>query len=154
VAPRDVDRLHDEIEELFSELWRVPRFVGQRRGFRPAVDSYHTDDPHVLTILVELAGVEPGSVAVVVADRLLVVSGDRTRPHVEGRVFQQMEIEYGPFQRQVRLPEDVDPARADAEYDRGLLRITLPVAEAPPLRGRVSIPVGRSSRRSEEEPPK
>jgi HSP20 family protein len=50
---------------------------------------------------------------------------------VNGSVYQQMEIEYGPFQRQVRLPEDVDPAQARAEYERGILRISLPVAEKP-----------------------
>jgi HSP20 family protein len=152
LAPRDLDRLHDEIEELFAELWRVPRFVGQRRGFRPSVDSFHTDDPHELTVVVELAGVDPASLAVVVGERLLVVSGERTRPHVDGRVFQQMEIEYGQFQRQVRLPEDVDPAGAHAEFERGLLRITLPIAETPPPGGRVSIAVGRSARNAEEEP--
>ena len=33
-----MDRLRGEIEELFDELWRVPRFSGLRRGFRPQVD--------------------------------------------------------------------------------------------------------------------
>ena len=48
--------------------------------------------------------------------------GERSRPEAAGRVYQQMEIEYGPFQRQVRLPEDVDPEQAHAEYERGILR--------------------------------
>ena len=42
-----------------------------------------------------------------------------------------MEIEYGPFPRQVRLPEDVDPEGARAEYERGILRISLPVSATP-----------------------
>ena len=55
-----------------------------------------------------------------------------------------MEIEYGPFQRQVRLPEDVDPERAHAEYERGILPISLPVSEqARQARGRVAIDVER-----------
>jgi HSP20 family protein len=137
---RDVDRLQDEIEELFSELWQVPRFLGQRRGFRPNVDSYHTDDPHQLTVLVELAGVEPASVRVVLDDRTLVVSGERVRPKVDGRVYQQMEIEYGQFQRSVRLPEAVDADQATAAYEQGFLRITLPVG-TPKQSGRVSIEV-------------
>ena len=53
--------LHEEIEELFSELWQVPRFAGLRRGFRPNVDSYHTDDPHELTVIVEVPGIDPKS---------------------------------------------------------------------------------------------
>ena len=40
-----------------------------------------------------------------------------------------MEIEYGSFQRRLALPDDVDPTEATADYDRGLLRISMPVVE-------------------------
>ena len=46
VTRRDVDKLQEEIEELFADLWQVPRFSGIRHGFRPNVDCFHTDDPH------------------------------------------------------------------------------------------------------------
>ena len=46
MARRDIDRLQGEIEELFADLWQVPRFTGMRRGFRPAVDCFHTTEPH------------------------------------------------------------------------------------------------------------
>jgi HSP20 family protein len=140
---RDIDKLHEEVEELFADLWQVPRFVGRRGGFRPNVDSYHTDDPHELTVVVELSGVEAASVSVVVGERTLVVSGERTRPKAAGRVYQQIEIEYGPFHRQVRLPEDVDPERARAVYERGILRISLPISEEPAPAGGISITVQR-----------
>ena len=53
-------------------------------------------------------------------------------------------IEYGAFQRQVRLPVDVDPDGAHARYERGMLTITLPVADKPaPKQGRIAIPVER-----------
>ena len=141
---RDVDKLQEEIEELFADLWQVPRFSGIRNGFRPNVDCFHTDEPHALTVVVELPGVDPQSVRVVAGERLLVVAGERNRPRVPGRVYQQMEIEYGPFQRQVRLVEDVDPSGARARFERGVLTITLPVAELPPRRGRVTIAVERA----------
>jgi HSP20 family protein len=140
---RDVDKLQEEIEELFADLWQVPRFAGVRRGFRPNVDCFHTDDPHALTVVVELPGVEPSSVRVVAGERLLVVAGERTRPKVAGRVYQQMEIEYGPFQRQVRLAEDVDPQRAEARFENGVLTIALPVVEQAPAAGRYRITVER-----------
>ena len=141
---RDVDKLHEEIEELFADLWQVPRFAGLRRGFRPNVDCYHTDDPHELTVVVELSGVEPESVNIVVGERALLVRGERLRPKAEGRHYQQVEIEYGPFQRQIRLAENVDPARARAQFERGFLTITLPVAAKPPAPGeRIVIEVRR-----------
>jgi len=135
----------EEIEELFADLWQVPRFAGLRRGFRPNVDCYHTDDPHALTVVVELPGVDPDSVTVVAAERALLVQGERVRPKGDGRVYQQMEIEYGPFQRKVRLAEDVAPERADARHDRGVLTVTLPVADKAPPRGRVAIKVERAT---------
>jgi HSP20 family protein len=139
----DVDKLQDEIEELFADLWQVPRFAGVRRGFRPNVDCFHTDRPHELTVVVELPGVDPRTVQLVAAERTLVVQGERHRPKVDGQVYQQVEIEYGPFQRTVRLAEDVDPERAHARYERGILTITLPIAEKAAPRGRVSIEVER-----------
>jgi HSP20 family protein len=138
-----VDRLQEEIEELFADLWQVPRFSGLRHGFRPNVDCFHTDDPHALTVVVELPGVDPQSVRVVAGERLLVVAGERRRPSVPGRVYQQMEIEYGPFHRQVRLAEDVDPERARARFAQGVLTIELPVVEQAPAAGRYRITVER-----------
>ncbi len=135
------DKLQDEIEELFADLWQVPRFTGLRRGFRPNVDSFHTDDPHELTVIAELPGVDPQSLSIVVGERTLLIAGERIRPKVKGCVYQQLEIEYGPFQRQVRLPEDIDPERARARYEGGIVTISLPVATQPPPGGRHAITV-------------
>lgn len=141
---RDADKLQEEIEELFAELWQVPRFVGSHRGLRPNVDVFHTDEPHELTVVIELPGVDPQSLSLVVGERMLVIAGERNRPpKVEGCVsYQQMEIEYGPFRRQVRLPEHVDPDRSHARYEHGVVTITLPVIERAAPRGRVAIEVG------------
>lgn len=139
------DKLHEEIEELFADLWQVPRFAGTHRGFRPTVDCFHTDDPHELTVVVELPGVDPSTLNVITDERALTIAGERQRPRVAGAVYQQMEIEYGPFQRQVRLSEDVDPQRATAEYDRGVLTVRLPIVEKPKTGpGRFTITVIRS----------
>ncbi len=144
MARRDVDKLQGEIEELFADLWQVPRFAGLRHGFRPNVDCFHTDDPHTLTIVVELPGVDPRSVQIAAGERALLIAGERTRPRVPGRIYQQMEIEYGAFQRQVRLAEDVDPAEASATFENGVLTIVLPVADEAPPAGRVRIEVWRA----------
>ena len=146
MPPRDKPSpgsLSAEIEELFSELWQVPRFAGLRRGFRPNVDSYHTDEPHELTVIVEAPGIDPATLTIVVSERTLVIAGERTRERSGGRVYQQMEIEYGPFARQIRLDEDVDPDRATAKYEQGIVTISLPVAAKPPVVERYTIVVER-----------
>ena len=137
------DKLTDEIEELFAGLWQVPHFTGARRGFRPNVDSFHTDEPHELTVVADLPGVDPQSLAIVVGERTLVIAGERARPRVRGAVYQQMEIEYGPFQRQVLLPEDVDAERATARYEHGVVTVSLPVAAKSPAAGRYTITIVR-----------
>jgi HSP20 family protein len=137
----DIDRLHDEIRELVDDLWNVPRFVVARRGFRPNVDCIRTDDPPELHVVVELPGVDPDAIQVVAGDRVLVVAGERCRPKVSGR-YQQMEIEYGPFQRRISLAEPVDTAAATARYEHGLLTVVLPIAPKPAPRERVTITIG------------
>ena len=99
MARRDIDRLQAEIEELFADLWQVPRFTGLRHGFRPPVDCFSTTEPHELTVLVEPPGVDPDAIEIVVEERALTITGQRRRPRVAGQVYQQMEIEYGPLRR-------------------------------------------------------
>jgi HSP20 family protein len=138
VPRRDADRLQNEFEALFAELWNAPRFVDRRGAFQPSVDTFVSGEPPELTVLVELPGVDPATVSLVVGGRALLVSGERPRPSGQGRLYQQMEIAYGPFARRIRLPADVDPEHARAEYERGVLRVSLPLAEAP-ARGRIAI---------------
>jgi len=137
----DIDRLHEEINQLVDDLWNVPRFVAARRGFRPNVDCIRSDDPPALHVLVELPGVDPDSIKVIAADRVLVVAGQRCRPKLSGR-YEQMELEYGPFQRRISLSEPVDSAAATARYERGLLTVILPIAAKAPKRERVTIVIG------------
>ncbi|MGH2936295.1 MAG: Hsp20/alpha crystallin family protein [Gaiellaceae bacterium] len=129
---RNADDLRAEIQELFDELWQVPRFAGARRAFQPQCDCYRTDDPPQLHVVVELPGVDPASVRLTAAGRALVIAGVRPRPQIPGARYRQMEIAYDAFQRRVELGEPVDPGRAGATYDRGLLRIDLPIVEERP----------------------
>ena len=52
-----------------------------------------------------------------------------------------MEIDYGPFQRQVTWDEEVDAEAASASYERGMLRVTLPIAPKRAPQERVPIAV-------------
>jgi HSP20 family protein len=136
----DIDHLHEEIQELIDDLWHLPRFAGGRHGFRPQVDCIRSEDPPELKVVAELPGVDPASIHVVAADRVLVIAGERSRPAISGR-YQQLEIEYGPFQRRIPLDEPVDTSAASAQYERGLLTVTLPIAARPPTTERVTITI-------------
>jgi HSP20 family protein len=142
VARDDIERLHDELEDVFSALWHGPRFATHRRGFRPRIDVFRTAEPNELRVVVDLAGVDPADVRIAIHELALVIAGHRRRPVTDSRPsYHLMEIEYGPFERRIAMPEPVDPKKASATYERGLLTIVLPVTTAPPRRARISIEV-------------
>ena len=146
IVPRkkdQLDHLQGEIQELIDELWQVPRFSGLRRGFRPQVDVVRTEDPPSFRVVVELAGIDPDHLKVYADAQALVIAGERSRS-LRGRYF-HMEIEHGAFQRKIQFAEEVDPANAEAEYSRGLLTVTLPIAAAAASHEQVAIHVGRSA---------
>jgi HSP20 family protein len=138
---RDVDRLRGEIDELFSELWQLPRFAAHRGVFRPQVDCFRTEEPPELVVVVELPGVEPEELQIIATPTALLVAGERRRPEGEGRLYQQMEIDYGPFRREIALSEEVSADGGQATYERGLLTVVLPLAKRRPVRERVLIEV-------------
>jgi HSP20 family protein len=140
---RDLDHTVEEIEQLFADLWQVfPFSRGLRRGFRPQVDCYRNDEEFV--VIAELPGIDPAEIQLVAGPRTLLIAGERARPKSSGH-FQQMEIDYGPFQRQVLLDEDVDAEAATASYKRGMLRVKLPIApkRAPQERVSIEVKLGR-----------
>ena len=62
----------------------------------------------------------------------------------EGRVYQQVEIPTGPFRYVVELQVDVDPDRAEAAYEDGILSIDLPLRDDAQLTRRVPVDHRRS----------
>ena len=140
----EFERLKSEMEELFADLCQVPRLVGHQHGFRPAVDVYRTGDPPTVTVVLELAGVQPSDLEIAVADGVLAVAGTRRRDGGGERAYEHVEIEYGRFERRVRLPEPVDADAAEATFEQGMLTIVLPLARraAGPVRVTISRGAG------------
>ena len=140
----DIDKL-TELEELFADLWQVPRFAaGLRRAHRPPLDVFRTADPAEFVIVVDVAGADPETIRLTVDGRRLVIAGERPRPRVRAQ-FDRSEIEYGPFEREVVVNADVDAAAAHAEYQRGLLKVVLPISQRAAAAQRVPIDVRRAT---------
>ena len=83
---------------------------------------------------------DPGRARRTPAPALPANGRDPAQPH---QVWYRSEIEYGPFEREVSLAVDVDASRASATYERGLLRVVLPVAERAPSPARLTIAIRR-----------
>ena len=134
-SPREAG---DQFGRLIAELWHG-QFGGRQHGFWPPVDSYSTEDPPQLVVVVELPGIDPEQVQIVLHDRALIIAGERPRPTKCNRHYHQMEVDYGPFQRRIQIHEQVDAEAASATYERGLLQIVLPIAKRPT--GAVRVPI-------------
>jgi HSP20 family protein len=89
----------------------------------PPIDLYETDEAVVLAI--DLPGIDPRRLRVSANDRQVRIEGG-CRPHtIQGR-YLQMERCHDEFARPLMLPVAVDPHRAAARYERGVLIVTLP----------------------------
>jgi HSP20 family protein len=140
------DRMRREMDDLFGAAWQRPLFASRRgRGFSPRVDVYYCGDPPKAIVKADLAGISLSDVSLEVSGRQLVISGERAIQETEGRVYQQLEIDSGPFRRVVELGADVQAEDAAATYQDGVLRVELPLAE-PEERSR-RVPIERSERR-------
>ena len=109
--------------------WARTTYVSRRsRGFTPNVDVYYCGDPQRAVVKVDLAGVKLDEVGIEVSGGQIAIVGERHVQETEGRVYQQVEIEAGPFRRIVELGADVVAERARASYEDGILRVELPLA--------------------------
>src|SRR5918992_5076120 len=132
------ERMRREMDELFGDVFgRTP--LGPRRGFSPRVDVYYTDDPPRAVVKADLAGMEIEEIGLEIRGRQLVIAGERRAQESEGRLYQQIEIEHGPFRRVVELGADVVADSARATYEDGILRVEIPIASPDEERRQVPI---------------
>jgi HSP20 family protein len=145
VAPdRDLfanfERMRREMDELFGDVFDRRLSPGRRGGFSPAVDVYYVGDPPRAIVRADLAGIDPDEIELEIRGRELVLAGRRRPGDDEERLYQQLEIEHGPFRRVVALGAEVDPGAARAVYEDGMLVIELPVVGPG---GSRSVPIER-----------
>ena len=134
------ERMRREMDELFGDVFdRTGLAPAKRGGFSPAVDVFYQGDPPRAVVQAELAGIDPDELTLEIEGRELVIAGHRRPDDAEGRLYQQLEIDFGPFRRVIPLGAEVIPDQARATYTDGILRIELPLAR-PEVRSR-SVPI-------------
>ncbi|HZJ02462.1 MAG TPA: Hsp20/alpha crystallin family protein [Thermoleophilia bacterium] len=125
-----IRHLQSEMDRMLLELTGAHRVYGCATcAFRPNADVYFAKSDNAIVVKLELAGVDPREVQLEAKDRTIRIWGMREERTRSDKVYQQMEIAYGAFQRELRVPVDVNLDQAKAGYEAGFLIITLPVVE-------------------------
>ena len=97
-------------------------------GWTPQADVTATEDAYI--VLLDLPGLDKDDVDITIQDRSLRVEGERKTPQVEDTdTFTRRERASGRFQRPFVLPNSTEADAVKATFDRGVLRIQLPITD-------------------------
>jgi HSP20 family protein len=131
------DRMNRLFRESFNDAGRDESLTTST--FAPAVDVY--EDEHKVTLKIEVPGIEEKDIDVHVENNTLTVHGERKIEKEEKEEnYRRVERQYGSFTRTFTLPTTVETNNVSANYDKGVLKITLPKkAEAKPKQIKVHV---------------
>ena len=124
---REMERMRREMNRLFA---RMPTsFEGTAAPAYPAMNLWSDQDGAIVTA--ELPGVDPDDIDILVVDDILTLKGGRQPDELkEGETYHRRERRHGGFTRALQLPFQVDADKVEAVFEKGVLRISLPRAEA------------------------
>jgi len=142
---RELSALQDRMSRLFQDSAFGPPSVrgGEESlvsgAFVPPVDVY--EDDHNIALKMEVPGIDQKDIDIRVENNVLTVRGERKFEKEEKEEnFQRVERRYGAFARSFTLPNTVDTENVNADYENGVLKITLAKkAEAKPKQIKVNI---------------
>jgi HSP20 family protein len=141
---REFATLQDRMNRLFRESYNDGRDESLTTStFAPSVDVY--EDEHKVTLKIEVPGIDEKDIDVRVENNTLTVQGERKIEKEEKEEnYRRVERHYGVFTRTFSLPQTVETESVSADYDKGVLKISLPKkAEAKPKQIKVNISSGR-----------
>jgi len=126
---RELTSLRQAMDQLFRDAFvQWPGLPYPEIGEGMTLDMYQTEKD--LVVQVPLPGVKPEDVDISVTGDVLTIKAERKEEHkVEEADYFYRESRYGSFSRSVSLPVDVDADKAEANFENGMLTLTLPKAE-------------------------
>ena len=121
---RDIDRFFED-----DDLWNFPKSRMTHQSWDLSVDVY--EDGNSVVAEMNLPGIDPDKLDIGVEDGYLRVAGSREEDkETKKRGYYSKQIMRGSFERTVRLPYEVESHKANAAYDKGVLRISIPKKKA------------------------
>ncbi len=130
---REMMSLRDAMDRLFDDAFTRPLSV--RDGWSvPAIDMYQTDDE--IVVKAALPGFKADEVQINITGEVLTLKGEIKQEEEKElpsngkeKAWHIREQRWGSFERSIALPTEVMADKAKADFDDGILTITLPKAE-------------------------
>jgi HSP20 family protein len=124
---REMMTLREAMDHLFDDAFTRPLTL--RDGWSaPAIDMYQTDDE--IVVKASLPGVKADEVQINITGEVLTLKGETKQvEEKKEKAWHMREQRWGTFERAIALPTEVVADKAKAEFENGILTITLPKAE-------------------------
>src|SRR5205814_935538 len=158
ISPRDfftssplglMRRFADEMDRVFSGFGGISSGTSSNEGltWMPAVEVRENNNN--LVVRAELPGLTEKDVRVEATPEGLVIQGERKQEYTgeEGGI-QRSELTYGQFWRLIPLPEAAQVENAKANFENGILEVTIPIPES--QQRRRQIPISSSQGQSQQ----
>lgn len=121
----EIERRFDEVfgHSLLPSIWR--RLPMERMAWAPAIDVFEKGDK--LVVKAEVPVMKEDDIHVSVEGDMLTIRGEKkTESEVKEEDYYRSERSYGSFFRSVALPSTVDASKIEADFENGVLEVTLP----------------------------
>ena len=123
----ELNTLHREMDRVFGYAQGAVRPAAGEAPWVPATEIATVPDGW--QVRMALPGIDPGDVKIDLNGDTLTVAGERSNRR-EDTDLNRSEISYGRFERMLTLPSNVDADRVQANFDNGMLNLSLPLAES------------------------
>ena len=129
--PRDLTPWFDfDVDRFFTD-WPFGTSRRESQLWSPAVDVY--EDEKSIVLKADVPDMDEKALDIHVEDGMLTIKGERKfENETKDKNFHRVERRYGSFSRSFALPEDVDPEKISAAYNKGVLEVTVPKPEQKP----------------------
>ncbi|HNC08178.1 MAG TPA: Hsp20/alpha crystallin family protein, partial [Anaerolineales bacterium] len=125
---REMMTLREAMDRLFDDAFTRPLSLSGNNWSIPAVDMYQTDNEVV--VKAALPGIKADEVQINVTGEILTLKGETKQENeTKEKAYHIREQRWGTFERSIVLPTEVVADKAKADFENGVLTITLPKAE-------------------------
>lgn len=116
-------RFSDIMDEFFNDV-----VSARKDSFIPGIDISETEDQFLINV--ELPGMKKEDINIGLENGRLSISGERKfEKEDKGKTYHRVETSYGSFNRSFQLPDNVDEESVSANYENGILNISIDKAE-------------------------